>query len=138
MKITVMIFWRKRPGNQSAMIEHGPLRTYLPTEQNELFVCGERVGDESRAFTFYGELGLLEEPMYENCTSRLYIGLQFRKVDFWEITSLREYLDSLEKGKEYQDKAENYFYENERRPYAGRPVKTGVQRPDCDRYVFAK
>lgn len=68
----IEMVWGKRPGNQSAMITYGPMRTYFLTKQNELFVCGESVGDESREFTFYGEMGLLEEPIYENCTSRLY------------------------------------------------------------------
>lgn len=68
----IKMVWGKRPGNQSTMIEHGPMRTYFLTKQNELFVCGESVGDESREFTFYGEMGLLEEPIYVNCTSGLY------------------------------------------------------------------
>lgn len=68
----IKMVWERRPENSSVIEYGGELRTYFLTNRNELFVCGEKVGDERRSYTFYGESGLLDEPLYANCTSTLH------------------------------------------------------------------
>lgn len=47
-------------------------RTYMLTESNDLFVCGEEIGDESRSFEYFGELGEDADGLTISCTGRLY------------------------------------------------------------------
>lgn len=68
----IKMVWEGHPGNPTTTAEYGELRTYFLTEQNQLFVCGEKVGDEMRPFIYFGELGILDEPLSENCTSTLH------------------------------------------------------------------
>jgi len=68
----IKMAWERHPGNPKQTEEFGKLRTYFLTTDNKLYVSGEGIGNESRSFTYFGELGQLEEPMSVRCTSTLH------------------------------------------------------------------
>ena len=68
----IKMVWERHPGNPKQTEEFGDLRTYFLTNDNKLYVSGQNIGDESRSFTYFGELGQLEEPMSVKCTSILH------------------------------------------------------------------
>ena len=68
----IKMVWERHPVSVNGE-EHGPLRTYFLTVDNDLFVCGQEVGDEYREFDYMGEMGALEAPYTERCTSTLHI-----------------------------------------------------------------
>lgn len=68
----IKMVWERHPGNPKQTEEFGELRTYFLTNDNRLFVSGEGIGNESRPFTYLGEMGMLEEPMSVRCTSTLH------------------------------------------------------------------
>lgn len=67
----IKMVWERQPASVNGD-EYGKLRTYFLTEDNDLFVCGEEVGDESKEFEYFGEMGELEQPMSIICTSQLH------------------------------------------------------------------
>ncbi len=68
----IKMVWERHPGNPKQTEEFGELRIYFLTNDNKLYVSGEGIGNESRSFTYFGELGQLEEPMSIRCTSTLH------------------------------------------------------------------
>lgn len=68
----IKMVWEGHPGNPKETEEYGDLRTYFLTTDNELFVCGENVGEEKRAYDYFGLSGYLEESTQVNCTSVLH------------------------------------------------------------------
>lgn len=68
----IKMVWEGHPGTPKQTEEIGACRTYFLTTDNELFVSGEQVGDEMRSYTYFGEMGELEEPLQVNCTSTLH------------------------------------------------------------------
>ena len=68
----IKMVWERHPGNPKQTEEFGELRTYFLTNDNELYVSGEGIGNESRSFTYFGEMGMLEEPFLVECTSTLH------------------------------------------------------------------
>ncbi len=68
----IKMVWERHPGNPKQTEEFGECRTYFLTDDNILFVSGEGIGEESRSFTYLGEMGQLEEPFSVNCTSKLH------------------------------------------------------------------
>lgn len=68
----IKMVWERHPGNPKQTEEFGELRTYFLTNDNELYVSGELIGNESRSYTYLGEMGQLEEPMSVRCTSTLH------------------------------------------------------------------
>lgn len=68
----IKMVWERHPGNPKQTEEFGDLRTYFLTNDNKLYVSGENIGNESRSYTYLGEMGLLEEPMSVRCTSTLH------------------------------------------------------------------
>lgn len=68
----IKMAWERHPGNPEQTEEFGELRTYFLTNDNKLYVSGEGIGNESRSFTYFGEMGQLEEPMSIRCTSTLH------------------------------------------------------------------
>ena len=68
----IKMVWERHPGNPKQTEEFGELRTYFLTHDNELYVSGELIGNESRSYTYLGEMGQLEEPMSVRCTSTLH------------------------------------------------------------------
>lgn len=68
----IKMVWECYPGCVDAEETYGELRTYFLTKENQLFVCGKTVGDESREYTYLGEMGELEQPMSIICTSELH------------------------------------------------------------------
>lgn len=68
----IKMVWERHPGNPKQTEEFGELRTYFLTNDNKLYVSGENIGNESRSFTYFGEMGQLEEPMSVRCTSVLH------------------------------------------------------------------
>ncbi len=68
----IKMVWERHPGNPKQTEEFGELRTYFLTNDNTLYVSGEGIGNESRSFTYFGEMGQLEEPFSVKCTSKLH------------------------------------------------------------------
>ncbi len=68
----IKMVWEGHPGKPKQTEEIGECRTYFLTEEDRLYVSGEGIGEENRSFTYYGEMGYLEEPMSINCTSTLH------------------------------------------------------------------
>ena len=68
----IKMVWERHPGNPKQTEEFGELRTYFLTNDNRLYVSGEGIGEESRSFTYFGEMGQLEEPFSIKCTSTLH------------------------------------------------------------------
>lgn len=67
----IKMVWERHPVSVNGE-EHGLLRTYFLTVDNDLLVCGQEVGDEYREFDYLGEMGELEAPYTERCTSKLH------------------------------------------------------------------
>lgn len=67
----VKMIWHGEPGKQYSAETQEPLRSFLLTDKDELFVCGEEVNGEERSFGFFGEMGFTDEGYTVNCTSRL-------------------------------------------------------------------
>ncbi len=70
----IKMVWSGMPGKQYSSTLGGriPLRTYMLTQEDELYVCGEEVDEEIRTFYYFGELGPVEEGYDINGSSRLY------------------------------------------------------------------
>lgn len=67
----IKMVWERQPASVNGE-EYGELRTYFLTIDNDLFVCGENVGEELREFSYFGEMGELEQPISVICTSELH------------------------------------------------------------------
>lgn len=68
----IKMVWERHPGNPKQTEEFGDCRTYFLTDDNRLYVSGEGIGESSRSFTYFGEMGQLEEPFSVKCTSTLH------------------------------------------------------------------
>lgn len=68
----IKMVWERHPNSIDEEEEYGNLRTYFLTNRNELFVCGENVGEETREYSYLGEMGALEQPISIICTSELH------------------------------------------------------------------
>lgn len=70
----IKMVWSGIPGEQYPVeIEGGvPTRTYMLTEEDELYVCGEEIDEETRTFYYFGELGSVEEGVEISASSKLY------------------------------------------------------------------
>lgn len=73
----IKMVWSEMPIDREKSTEEMPLetghelRTWFLTKADELFVCGEGVGDESRFFPYFGEAGK-EANLEIVCTSKLH------------------------------------------------------------------
>lgn len=68
----IKMVWERHPGNPKQTEEFGELRTYFLTNDNKLYVSGKLIGNETRTYTYMGEMGELDEPMSVRCTSTLH------------------------------------------------------------------
>lgn len=68
----IKMVWERQPASVNGE-EYGDLKTYFLTIDDDLFVCGEYVGEESREYEYFGEMGELEQPYAVKCTSQLHV-----------------------------------------------------------------
>lgn len=68
----IKMVWECYPGCVNEEEPYGDLNTYFLTNDSVLFVCGENVGNEVKEYTYFGEMGALEQPMSIICTSELH------------------------------------------------------------------
>lgn len=70
----IKMVWSGKPGEQYSAEMGGeiPMRTYMLTQEDEMYVCGEAVDEEIRTFYYFGELGPVEEGYDINATGKLY------------------------------------------------------------------
>lgn len=66
----VKMVWQGVPGKQYPEGD-GRLRTWILTQEDRLYVCGEAVGTEAKTFEWYGELGDRTDGLEIVCTSQL-------------------------------------------------------------------
>ncbi len=70
----IKMVWSGMPGKQYPDEIDGriPMRTYMLTREDALYVCGEEVDKETRTFYYFGELGSVEEGYEISASSKLY------------------------------------------------------------------